>query len=76
MLLTQSAREGSAAAALVARPTPVQAELTLRGREILVGEELARHESAKRQAKRPRDDEAEGEGEGEAADDEEHRPDA
>ena len=124
VLLTRRAREGSAAAALAAQPTPVQAswpplpplppvptfstfstspphhpttspprhltispplptapryhrtrvwtasmqvELTLREREILVGEELARHESAKRQAKRQREEEA---AEGEAADDE------
>ena len=49
---------------------PVQVELTLREREILVGDELARHEGAKRQAKRQREEEEAEEAEGEAADDE------
>ena len=48
----------------------MQVELTLREREILVGDELARHEGAKRQAKRQREEEEAEEAEGEAADDE------
>ena len=64
LLTNANARAGTPAHALGAQPTPAQLELTLREKQLLVGEELERHrrkqQQLQRRSKRARDEGGDG----------------